>query len=217
MHIKSPSSYSLVRSRLFVHVRRSIRVDVVHNAACRAWEHCRCVFNISWSETCKSQMRFAIKFGRTSATNTGDATHTTRKSKDEARERRTDSRSSVRSVFYFPLVFTREAMHVGILQAPAVLILIYGPENVNFVCCPAQSSEFSASPVNIVSMCLTQPLVLFASLVLSRNVATIFLFERIDGSHSRIDSLGGIDRKLAFSSRGRQHLIWDASACTIAM
>ena len=66
-------------------------------------------------------------------------------------------------------------------------------------------------------MGLTQPLVLFASLVLSRNVATIFLFERIGGSHSRIDSFGGIDRKLAFSSRGRQQVILDASACTIAM
>ena len=36
----------------------------------------------------------------------------------------------------FPLIFTREATHVGIVQASAVVVLIHGLENVNGVCCP---------------------------------------------------------------------------------
>ena len=36
----------------------------------------------------------------------------------------------------FPLIFTREATHVGIVQASAVVILIHGLECVNGVCCP---------------------------------------------------------------------------------
>ena len=114
MHIMSPSSYSLVRSRLFVNVRRSIRVDVVHNAACRAWEHCRCVFNMSWSETCKSQVRFANKFGRTKMGPESKPTQSLNKSlqqplamqltqqkkpEDEAREDKRPRRNSIPSQF----------------------------------------------------------------------------------------------------------------------
>ena len=46
-----------------------------------------------------------------------------------------ESRFSIRLVFFFPLIFTREATHVGLVQASAVVMLIHGLENVNGVCC----------------------------------------------------------------------------------
>ena len=39
----------------------SLGVDAAQNVACRACNHCRCVFNITWSETCKCLSQTSLR------------------------------------------------------------------------------------------------------------------------------------------------------------